>query len=231
MLFDLRSKSRRNTVRVVYILLALVMVSGLLLVGVGTGNNSGGILNAFSNGSSNSGQNSAIEQQTKAALKSTQKHPDSPAAWKSLVQARWTAAGNGTNYDTATDTYTKSGKQQLNLGVTAWVKYLSLANQKPDLGTSLLAGDIYQALGQWANAGGAWQYVIQTQAAGSSDTIRGYECLALNSFAAKQTSKGELAAAAATKLLPKVDQTEWTTTVTSAKSSATDAQQYVADDC
>jgi len=231
MLFDLRSKSRRNTVRVVYILLALVMVSGLLLVGVGTGNNSGGILNAFSNGSSNSGQNSEIEQQTNAAIKATKKHPDSAAAWSKLVQARWTAAGNGTNYDTTTNTFTRSGKQQLNLAVTAWEKYVSLANQKPDLGTSLLAGDIYQALGQWGNAGGAWQYVIQTQAAGSSDTIRGYECLALNSFAAKQTSKGELAAAAATKLLPKVDLAEWKTTVSSAKSSATDAQQYVTSDC
>jgi hypothetical protein len=225
MLFDLRSKSRRNTVRVVYVILALLMLSGLLLVGVGTGNNNGGILNALSNNGSNSGQDTAIQQQTKAAIKLTVKHPDSPSAWARLVQARWSAANNGSNYDTTTDVYTTGGKVQLSDAVTAWEKYLSLTHGKPDLGTSLLTGKVYQALGQFSNASGAWQYVIP------SSPLKGYECTALNAFAAKQTSKGELAAAAAKKLLPKIDQTEWASTVTGAKSSATDAAGYVAEDC
>lgn len=233
MLFDLRSKSRRNTVRVVYVILALLMLSGLLLVGVGTGNNNGGILNALSNnGGSTSGQNALINQATSAAIKATQKHPGSASAWEKLVQARYTAAGTGSNYNTTTDTYTEGAKAQLNDGVTAWNKYLSLTNNKPDVNTSLLAGKIYEALKQWSNAGDAWEYVIQSQAAGSPDAIRGYECLALNAFAAGgQTSKGELAAAAAKKLLPKAEQTEWTTTVTSAKSSATTAAADVTEDC
>lgn len=231
MLFDLRSKSRRNTVRVVYVILALLMLSGLLLVGVGTGNNNGGILNAFSNGSSNSGANSLIEQQTKTAIKKTVDHPDSAVDWSALLQARWTAAGTGSNYDATNNTYTAGGKAQLNDGVTDWTKYLSLTNNKPDLNTSLLAGKIYQALQDWSAAGGAWQYVISTQPAGSTSAIKGYECLALNAFAASQASKGELAAAAAKKLLPKVDQASWTSTVTSVKSSATTAAGYVTNDC
>jgi hypothetical protein len=232
MLFDLRSKSRRNTVRVVYVILALLMLSGLLLVGVGTGNNNGGILNALSNnGGSNSGANSLIEQQTKAAIKLTVEHPDSSKAWAGLVQARYSAAGNGSNYNTTTDTYTDGGKAQLNDATTAWQKYLSLTNDKPDLGTSLLAGKAYQALQQWSEAANTWEYIIQSQGAGSASAVTGYECLALNSFAAGQTSKGELAAAAAKKLLPKVDQTDWKTTITSAKSSASDAAGYVANDC
>jgi hypothetical protein len=225
MLFDLRSKSRRNTVRVVYVILALLMLSGLLLVGVGTGNNNGGILNALGNNGSGSGQDTAIQQQTRAAVKLTVKHPDSASAWAALVQARWSAANNGSNYNTTTDAYTAGGKAQLNDAVTAWVKYLSLTNGKPGLGTSLLTGKVYQALGQFNNASGAWQYVIP------SSPLKGYECTALNAFAAKQTSKGELAAAAATKLLPKIDKTEWTTTVTSVKSSETSAAAYVAADC
>jgi hypothetical protein len=232
MLFDLRSKSRRNTVRVVYVILALLMLSGLLLVGVGTGNNNGGILNALSNnGGSTSGQNALINQATSAAIKQTNKHPDSSKAWAGLVEARWTAAGTGTNFDTTTNTYTKGGKAQLNDGVTAWTKYLSLVNSKPDLNTSLFAVKIYQALQQWSDAGNAWEYIIQSQGAGSADAIRGYECLALNAFAASQTSKGELAAAAAKKRLPKVDQAQWASTVTSAKSSATTAAGDVASDC
>jgi hypothetical protein len=231
MLFDLRSKSRRNTVRVVYVILALLMLSGLLLVGVGTGNNNGGILNALSNGGSTSGANSLIEQQTNAAVKKTVNHPGSAADWSALLQARWTAAGTGSNYDATNDTYTAGGKAQLNDGVTAWTKYLSLTNDKPDLNTSLLAGKVYQALQEWSAAGGAWQYVITTQPAGSTSAIKGYECLALNAFAAGQKSKGGLAASAAKKLLPKVDRSEWTTTVTSAKSSASDAAGYVTSDC
>jgi hypothetical protein len=232
MLFDLRSKSRRNTVRVVYVILALLMLSGLLLVGVGTGNNNGGILNALSNnGGSNSGANSLIDQQTEAAIKLTRKHPDSAADWGALIQARWTAAGNGSNYNTTSDTYTTGGKAQLNDAVTAWERYLSLTGNKPNLSYSLLAKDVYQALQQWNSAGGAWQYVIQNQGVGSTSAVKGYECLALNSFAAAQTSKGKLAAAAAKKLLPKAEQTDWDTTVTSAKSSATTAAGYVANDC
>ena len=232
MLFDLRSKSRRNTVRVVYVILALLMLSGLLLVGVGTGNNNGGILNALSNnGGSSSGQNALINQATSAAIKQTNKHPDSSKAWEGLVEARWTAAGTGTNFDTTTNTYTKGGKAQLNDGVTAWNKYLSLVNNKPDLNTSLFAVKIYQALQQWSDAGNAWEYIIQSQGAGSTDAIRGYECLALNAFAASQSSKGELAAAAAKKRLPKVDQSEWASTVPGAKSSATTAAGDVVSDC
>ena len=231
MLFDLRSKSRRNTVRVVYVILALLMLSGLLLVGVGTGNNNGGILNALGTGGSNSGQNSLIEQQTKAAIAATRKHPDSPKEWAALVQARWTAAGSGSNYNTTSSTYTKGGVTQLNAAASAWQRYLTLTNHKPALGTALLAGKTYQALKQWTSAGEAWQYVIETQPAGASSAAEGYECLALNSFAASQTSKGELAAAAAKKLLPKVDQALWKTTVTSAKASASTAAGDVVADC
>lgn len=231
MLFDLRSKSRRNTVRVVYVILALLMLSGLLLVGVGTGNNNGGILNAFSNGGSNSGTNSLIDQQTEAAIRQTRKHPDSTKDWAALVQARYTAAGNGSNYNSADATYTAAGKAQLRAAVSAWQRYLSLTGNKPDVDTSLLAGKIYQALTQWGNAGAAWEYFIQTQPAGATSAVKGYECLALNSFAAKYTSKGELAAAAAKKLLPKAERAGWNTTVSAAKSSATTAAGYVADDC
>lgn len=94
MLFDLRSRGRRTTVRVIYVLLALVMLSGLILVGVGTGNDNGGLLNAFTNnGSGNGSQNSAINTQTRNALKATKANPNSKEAWRSLVNARWSAAG------------------------------------------------------------------------------------------------------------------------------------------
>ena len=44
MLFDLRSPHRRRVIKVVYVFLALLIGGGLIFFGVGTGNNSGGLL-------------------------------------------------------------------------------------------------------------------------------------------------------------------------------------------
>src|SRR5436305_14787563 len=102
MLFDLRSRGRRRTVQAVYLTLALLMGGGLVLFGVGAGNGFGGILNAFTGGGSSGAQKQVVSQQEKAALRATRLNPENAAAWASLVQARWTSAGQGSNYDTAT---------------------------------------------------------------------------------------------------------------------------------
>jgi ABC-type lipoprotein release transport system permease subunit len=125
MLFDLRSRRRRTFVRIIYVMLAVVMVSGLILVGVGTGGSNNGLLNAFTNnGSGGTGsQNAAINKQTEQALKATKQNPNSMAAWRKLVVARWSAAGvSPGNFNSATSTYTASGKKQLKLALTAWDK-------------------------------------------------------------------------------------------------------------
>ena len=66
MLFDLRSRGRRRTVQVIYLGLAMLMLFGLVLFGVGAGNGFGGLLNAFTNGSSN-GQTQVVSQALKSA--------------------------------------------------------------------------------------------------------------------------------------------------------------------
>src|ERR1700727_2311068 len=123
MLFDLRSRGRRSTVRVIYAGLAVLMFGGLVLFGVGAGTGIGGLLNAFTNNASNS-NHQAISQETRAALRETKKNPNSAHAWASMVQARWSAAGTGSNFDNATSTYTASGKHQLRLAAAAWARYL-----------------------------------------------------------------------------------------------------------
>src|SRR5580658_9464692 len=86
MLFDLRTRGRRRTVQVIYAFLALIMLSGLLLVGVGTGSG-GGILNAFTNNGSGGGTGSVKSAAVTQAEKLTTKEPTSAAAWSQLVQA------------------------------------------------------------------------------------------------------------------------------------------------
>jgi len=230
MLFDLRSRRRRHTVRVVYILLALVMLLGLVLVGVGTGNNNGGLLNAFTNNGSGNGQNQAFSQATKAAITQTDKHPDSASDWATLVQARWSEASSGSNYDATTGTYTTSGKAQLAYAASAWRRYITLSADKPSFENATLGARIYQALGQWDNAYGAWQYVIRAST-GSAGLLNGYICTALNAYAAKLPSAGGFAASTALKVAPKADRLELQSAFKAAKGSASTAAQYVVSDC
>lgn len=234
MLFDLRSRGRRHAVRVIYLFLALVMVAGLVLVGVGTGSGGGGLLNAFTSNGSGGGQNSAVNQATKTAVKAVKKHPNSAAAWSSLVQARWTAAATGTNIvttSTGATSFTAGGKKQLKLAAQSWQKYLTLTGDKPSLNDSVLAARVYQSLEQWADASTAWEYAAGTQKSGSTLALKPYTCMALAAYSAGQTSKGELAAAAAVKLTPKLQQLETKQTFSSAKSSKTTAQQTLVEDC
>jgi hypothetical protein len=228
MLFDLRSKRRRGAVRVVYLFLALVMVAGLVLVGVGTGSNNGGLLNAFTNNGSNSGQGDAVTAQINASLKAVKKHPQSSSAWASLLQARFSAAGTGNDFNTTTEEYTASGKKQLAQAADDWARYLTLTKNKPSLNNSILAAQIYQNLAQWKNASSAWQYAVETD---STAALKPYLCLALNSYAAKNKAQGSLAAAKAVKLAPKLQQLEIKESLAAAKSSATTAQETVAEDC
>lgn len=221
MLFDLRSRGRRRAVQVIYLGLAVLMLGGLVLFGVGAGNNNGGLLNAFTNSGSSGGQSAAVNAQTKAALKQTRLHPSSAAAWSNLVVARYTAAGEGSNYDSAADTYTASGKKQLKAASNAWNRYLQLTDDKPTITVATLMARSYGSLEEYANEASAWEYVADLSPSAST----GYICLAGSAYAAKETRKGELAAAKALTLVPKLDQLEIKQELTAAKTSATLAQE------
>lgn len=231
MLFDLRSRGRRTTVRIIYLSLALIMIAGLVLVGVGTGSNQGGLLNAFSNNGSGGGATQVYKQQVQQAAKTVKKDPSSAEAWGALAQARWGAAGSGSNFDTTTGTYTKSGRAQLGLAAVAWTHYLSLKHNKPSPQLAFLAAGIYQNLAQYKNEAEAWNYALGTQSSNSAGALKPLLCLALSSYAAGQTAKGDLAAAAAVKLTPKLQRLTLQSSLKSSRSSATTAKETLAAEC
>ncbi|MGH2842966.1 MAG: hypothetical protein ACRDKL_05200 [Solirubrobacteraceae bacterium] len=230
MLFDLRSRRRRHTVRVVYLFLAFIMLAGLVGVGIGTGNNNGGILNAFTNNGGGA-QGAAVSQATAAAVKAIKQHPNSSAAWGKMLQARWSAAATGSNYNSTTGVFGSAGKAQLRLGAAAWQKYLTLTSGKPSTVNANTAAEVYQALGQWPKASSAWQYVIAAEPAGSTLALKGYLCTALTSYAAKNTSRGDLATQEALKLASKAQKLQFQTTLSAAKSSSATAAQDAATSC
>ena len=227
MLFDLRSRGRRRTVRVVYALLALVMVVGLVGLGIGTGNN-GGILNAGEN-SANGGGSSIANQQLKQALKAVKKNP-SAANWAQLMSARWSDASSGSNFSSTTG-YSASGRKQLQYAANAWTSYLKVADQKGSafLQNAFLAAEIYQNLLQFSNEAEAWN--LAAQATSGQQALKPYLCLAYSAYAAKQKTKGDLAAAQAVKLSPKSSQAIEKSTLKSASTSPSAAESGLASNC
>ena len=231
MLFDLRSRGRRRTVRVVYGSLALVMVVGLVGLGIGTGN-TGGILNAGGNGGG--GGNTVSNQAINQALKAVKKNP-SAGNWANLMSARYSAARSGNNLNSTTGVYSAGGKQQLRDAAAAWQRYLKLTSAKQRTSNGFVqnayaAGEIYQALGQWSDEAQTWNYAL-TATAGTSGALKPALCLAYSSYAAKQASKGDLAAAEAVRLSPKTDRLTLKTQLKSASTSPSTAQSGLAANC
>jgi tetratricopeptide (TPR) repeat protein len=219
MLFDLRSRGRRTTVRGIYLTLALVMGGGLILFGVGTGVSGGGLLNAF-NGGGGSSQNQAINSVVRAAQKKVNANPNSPSAWAGLLEAHWTAAGEGSNYDTAAATYTTSGKKQLAEAATAWQHYLSLTHGTDPQGVAILAARAYASVKNYPGEAGAWGI----EAAANPSAAKGYECLALSAYAAGQTDKAALALNKALSMVPKSQRKTLKSEIQAAKTQPTLAQ-------
>jgi predicted Zn-dependent protease len=226
MLFDLRSRGRRRTVQTVYLGLAILMIVGLVGVGVGAGNGFGGILNAFTGNGSNSGQKQVVSQQEQQALAATKANPNSPQAWGDLLQAKWTAAGQGSNYNASTSTFTDSGKRELSGAVDAWQHYTGLT-KSVDPSLAVLAARAYVGLGNYSGAAGAWEQ----QTLADPSAAKGYECLAVNAYAARQTRKGNLAAAKAVSMVAKSQQATIKQALNQAKTSSSTAQQIARADC
>lgn len=219
MLFDLRSRGRRRTVQAVYLGLAILLGGGLVLFGVGAGNGNGGLLNAFTGNGSGNSQGAAVSQQERAALKQTRLHPSDPAAWSTLVEARYQNAGSPSNYNSSNGTFTASGKKELANTVSAWQHYSALT-KKPDANVATSAARAYAQLGDYAGAAKAWQLI----AAAQPSEAKGYECLAASAYAAKQTRVGDLALAKALTMVPKLQQATLKRQIQTAKTTPTVAQ-------
>lgn len=222
MLFDLRSRGRRTTVRGVYLMLAILMGGGLILFGVGTGVGGGGLLNAFggSGGGSQKQQVSGAERQAQAAVKA---NPASAAAWAKLLEAQWESA-TSTGFNSRTG-FTSFGKRELHKVAQSWQKYSQLA-KSPDASVAVVAGEAYIALSDYSGAAGAWE-----ASATAAPSQRAYECLALSSYAAGDTRKGDLATAKLLALLPGAQKSSQQAQLKLAKSSHTSAVQGLLANC
>jgi hypothetical protein len=209
MLFDLRSRRRKNVVRVIYLGLAAIMIIGLVLFGVGTG--ASGLLN---NGSGGGGATGNTNTQVKKAEAFVKKHPNSPSAWGALYEAQMINAQSGANVSGTSQEPTRAGVKALTAAAVTWQKYLALTKQKPSTVYAEYAGKMYTTLaltntaGAWQDATNAWQYTIQSiPSSQPGSLITPYECAAFTGYAGKQSQNAALASARAEQLAKQIHET------------------------
>jgi hypothetical protein len=223
MLFDLRGRGRRRTVKIVYITLAFLMGGGLVLFGIGGGGAvSGGLVDAItgSSGGGDTGTERFLKLERTAA-KRTRANPQDAAGWAALARARVQTAGVGENFDPNTSQYTDSGKAKLQSAAEAWNKYLALEPKKPDDRVASLMVRAFDptALNQPADAAKAQEIITEAR---PKDTT--FATLAIYAYQAGQTRKGDLAKQKALELAPKDQRNTLKSQLDQAKQAAVQAQ-------
>src|SRR5215213_9534014 len=220
MLFDLRGRGRRRTVKIVYITLALLMGGGLVLFGIGGGGAmQGGLVDAITGSSSGDTGSERFDKNEKVAA--TQARPQDPAAWAAVARARVQSAGVGDNFDPNAASYTESGKAKLTGAAEAWNKYLALDPKKPDDRVASLMVRAFDQTGLNRPADAAKAQEIITEARPSATT---YATLAIYAYQAGQTRKGDLARNEALERAPKADRNTLKSSLDQAKQQAAASQ-------
>jgi hypothetical protein len=199
MLFDLRGRGRRRTVRIVYLGMALLFGVGFIGFGVGVGSGGGGILNALTGEkSSNVGFTSQINKDRKLV----KEQPNNAKAWATLAQDNVRQAGIGDNYSETSEGFTSKARPLLNEAQQAWQHYLAITPSGKE--SSTLANEMIQVL---SGKGGLNQLVEAEQAmqiviAGRPPSAGLYGQLAVLAYKAKDTHQGDLASKQAIALAP-----------------------------
>ena len=198
MLFDLRSRGRRTTVRVVYGGLAILFAFAFIGVGVGTGFGSNFNIGELFNGE---GSSKTFTAEVQKAEKRTQREPSSAAAWAALTEARLHQSSETEYSNQNTGGFTGKGQKIIAKAQRAWEEYLRLEPKNP---SSALAHKMINVLGE----GGAEQPKAELEAlqiviAAEPPSAALYAELAQYAYQAGNTRQGDLASEKALELAPK----------------------------
>jgi tetratricopeptide (TPR) repeat protein len=220
MLFDLRGSGRRTTVKVVYVLLAVLMGGGLVLFGIG-GSVSGGLIDAITQQDSTTAAGaSEFQKRATATQQKAEANPKDAAAWAEAARARYQLALSGDNFDQNTGQFTDAGKAQLRTASADWEKHLALNPNPPNDSVAGIMVNVYaQGLNDPAKAVAAQEIV--TEARPKSKTFAN---LAVLAYQAGQTRKGDLATKKALDLADPADRQTLKSDLEQAKQQAVAAQ-------
>lgn len=201
MLFDLRGRGRRRTVRVIYGGLALLIGAGLVFFGVGAGVGGGGLLNSLTG---NEGSNSAsFSGQIDKYKKLTEKQPNNVYAWEQLTLNQLHEAGGEAYY--ANQRLTAKGRELFGQTAQSWSRYIALKPPKPNAQLALQMERVFgeEGLNEPAEAVKVLQIVIPAKSESPPQYQASlYAALAEYAYKAHNTRIGDLASAKAVALAP-----------------------------
>jgi hypothetical protein len=214
MLFDLRGRGRRRTVRVIYTGLALLMGVGLVGFGIGGGFGGGGLLSSIGKEGEGGGSSTYAKEVAKYR-KLTQKKPSDVSAWELLAKNLYHEAGNEP-YTTSAGEVTGKGKALFKQVAAAWDSYTALKPAKTDTELAQLMESVYGEGG--LNEPAKEVEVLQVAVAARPNSAALYAALAQYAYKAHNTSLGDLASQKAVSLAPATDRASLKTELAEAKS-------------
>jgi hypothetical protein len=219
MLFDLRGRGRRRSVRIIYMGLALLFAVGFVGFGVGVGGGGGGIINSLTGNEGSGGTTYASE--IKKYRKLTQRQPGNVSAWEHLLNAQLHEAGNEA-YVTRTGQLTSKGKELFAQIARTWNSYLAL-DSKPN---SELAQRVVPVFGEEGlNEPAAAVQVLQIVVAARPTSVSLYASLAAYAYKAHNTRVADLAAQKAISLAPASERQRLKTQLAAMKKSPNGSEE------
>jgi hypothetical protein len=209
MLFDLRGR-RRRAVQATYLMLAILMGGGLVLFGIG-GDVQGGLFDAFSDDSNDSG-NETVDKRVESNEKKIRANPQNEAVLKALTRDYFTQATAATQ--TGQLGFPRAARDELRRAANTWQKYLALEPKNPDPSLATVALRVYDvgALNQPKQAQKAAAIVAEAQ-----NTAPAYLTLVQYASLAGDKRTADLAGQKAIELAPKNQKKEYRAQVKAAK--------------
>jgi hypothetical protein len=196
MLFDLRGRGRRRTVRVIYGGLALLIGAGLVFFGVGAGVGGGGLLNSLTGSEGSS--SASFANQIKKYQKLTKQQPNSVYGWEQLTLAQLHEAGGEAYF--VNGKLTSRGKELFAQTAQSWSSYIALNPPKTNVE---VAQEMVRVFGEEGlNEPSEAVKVLQIVTAARPESAALYASLAEYAYKAHNTRIGDLASAKAVALAP-----------------------------
>ena len=201
MLFDLRGK-RKRVVQVSYAFLAAIFLVGFIGIGIGSGNSTGGILDAvgLGGGSSGGSLDDQFDGQIENANQRLATNPKDAAALLALSKYEYFKAKQGitTDPNTGVPTVSEDAHTELGKSVDAWERYLKANKGEPSPGIAAQIVQAYYFLDDAQGAADAQRIVAENQPSSGS-----YGQLAFYLYFAGSIPEGDQAASKAESEAPK----------------------------
>ena len=220
MIFDVQGKKKRRAIQATYLVLALLLGSGLVLFGIGS-DAPGGILGSGHGGDGGHGGGDAnFDDQIERTESEIATDPDNPHLLGRLVRVRFqaaTAAAETSGGHGGTTTLTDESLAHLDEATGSWEQYVDRV-RRPAPEVAQVATQAYLALGDAAGAAEG-----QTVIAREAPSVGNYRTLATYRYLANDEAGGDQAGRRALELAEGAERSEVRAQLEAAKQQAAGA--------